>query len=198
VGSATINLRFPGQYFDQETGLHYNYFRDYDPQTGRYVESDPIGLDGGLNTYGYVEGNPLSYFDAYGLTAEGNHKLDPAQVERIKEQLKDPNLDKKTRNALQKKLNTHEKAMGKRGSRKTKGGKIRSISGPLIHIELACIAGAAPCELCESLDFPNPNCPVGLRCEEDNNTPASPAPVPPSFPGWSSPPRPDIIDLGQQ
>lgn len=198
TGSLILNLRFPGQYYDQESGLHYNYFRDYDPQTGRYVESDPIGLEGGLNTYGYVEGNPLSYFDAYGLTAEGNHKLDPAQVERIKEQLKDPNLDKKTRNALQKKLNTHEKAMGKRGSRKTKGGKIRSISGPLIHIELACIAGAAPCELCESLDFPNPNCPVGLRCEEDNNTPASPAPAPPSFPGWSSPPRPDIIDLGQQ
>jgi RHS repeat-associated protein len=44
----TLNLRFPGQYFDVETGLHYNYFRDYDPATGRYVESDPIGLTVGL------------------------------------------------------------------------------------------------------------------------------------------------------
>ena len=60
------NLRFPGLYYDQETGLNYNYFRDFDPSTGRYVESDPIGLATGVNTYAYVEDNPISGFDPLG------------------------------------------------------------------------------------------------------------------------------------
>ena len=56
----TNNLRFPGQYADEESGLYYNYYRTYDPVVGRYMQSDPIGLDDGPNTYVYVESDPLS------------------------------------------------------------------------------------------------------------------------------------------
>jgi RHS repeat-associated protein len=69
VNTVELNVRFPGQYYDQETGLHYNYFRYYDPSTGRYITSDPIGLLGGINPYIYANANPLRWFDAYGLEA---------------------------------------------------------------------------------------------------------------------------------
>lgn len=62
-----LNLRFPGQWFDKETGLFHNGFRDYNPSTGRYMQSDPLGLEAGFNTYAYVGSNPYRAVDPYGL-----------------------------------------------------------------------------------------------------------------------------------
>jgi len=70
IGGITVNLRYPGQYYDQETGLHYNAARYYDSGLGRYLTSDPIGLGAGPNTYLYVGANPLYWIDATGLAAE--------------------------------------------------------------------------------------------------------------------------------
>jgi RHS repeat-associated protein len=73
IGTFVYGLRFPGQYYDVESGLSYNYYRDgYDPSIGRYTQSDPIGLGGGLNPYAYADNNPVLYVDPLGLWALGD------------------------------------------------------------------------------------------------------------------------------
>lgn len=67
TGTETFNLRFPGQYFDAATGQFYNHNRYYNPELGRYMEADPIGLDGGLNPYAYAGSNPVMFSDPSGL-----------------------------------------------------------------------------------------------------------------------------------
>lgn len=68
-----MNLRLPGQYYDAETGTHYNIYRDYDPKSGRYLTSDPLGIEAGFNTYTYVTNDPLNRIDPLGLYDEITH-----------------------------------------------------------------------------------------------------------------------------
>jgi RHS repeat-associated protein len=74
LGAFDLPLRFAGQRYDAETGLHYNYFRDYNPSLGIYRQSDLIGLRGGLNTYAYAYNNPLSWWDPFGLAPSNSQK----------------------------------------------------------------------------------------------------------------------------
>jgi RHS repeat-associated protein len=77
AGGTRIGI-YPGQYFDAETGLHYNWHRYYDPETGRYLRADPIGLGGWINLFAYADTNPVNYVDPLGLakiTGVGNEPI---------------------------------------------------------------------------------------------------------------------------
>jgi len=138
LGTFSFNLRFPGQYYDAETGLNYNYFRNFDPAVGRYVESDPVGLTGGsYSTYAYANGNPISYIDPSGLTsveaaiteaiASGNFEIletlleqaTPAQAQVIRAA-----LSNKLRRSLS---NEAIKQITRNSEQIAKGDKIRKV-----------------------------------------------------------------------
>lgn len=80
----TNNLRFPGQYYDAETGLNYNYYRDYHSGLGRYIEADPLGQNGDIGLYPYAKSNPLLYIDILGLKCCPKNEADYIR-KRIKE-----------------------------------------------------------------------------------------------------------------
>ena len=129
--ATTINLRFPGQYYDQETGLHYNYFRTYDPSTGRYLESDPIGLDGGLNMYSYVENNPLMWIDPLGLAKGGKQNLRDTGLSNLTDEEIDDMARKGKTKEERRRAQREQKARQQRNiqKRKRKGnlGKVRGL-----------------------------------------------------------------------
>jgi len=108
LGSFAYSLRFPGQQFDATTGLHYNYFRDYEPNLGRFVQSDPIGLEAGVATYAYVDSDPVAAFDP-----DGERKI------------RRPKWRKSTKDELDRRGNRCEGCSGKFGKAGTGKGRER-------------------------------------------------------------------------
>jgi RHS repeat-associated protein len=125
VGATNVAVSDPygykaqwGYYTDRETGLLLLTHRYYDPGTGRFVTRDPISYAGGINVYGYVGNDSVNWADPLGLMpAKGNWKMDPAQVERVEQEIKDIIArgnraeDRKRLNELKEKLKRHQRAV---------------------------------------------------------------------------------------
>ncbi|WP_342315699.1 RHS repeat-associated core domain-containing protein [Lysobacter sp. FW306-1B-D06B] len=136
--SFTLDLRFPGQRYDAASGVNYNYLRDYEPESGRYIQSDPIGLRGGISTYAYVFGNPLSQVDPAGLARQKdpNGQECMALKQKIENIRKD--IDKRRYEHGENPLGLPEKAWPgskPRESREGHMGLIEDLESRLIELE---------------------------------------------------------------
>lgn len=162
-----FNLRYPGQYYDSATGWHYNYFRDYEPGTGRYVQSDPIGLDGGISTFAYVESNSLYWIDPFGLSKGGNqNRLDSGLSDLTDEEVSQRARDRSRTGEERRRYQREEKARGERNKtkRRNASGKLRGVGGFFFHFEIMCGHGLMSCASCDAFGYENPNCQVVLAC----------------------------------
>jgi len=123
VLKATVqnNLRFPGQYFDAETGLHYNWTKYYNPKTGKYITADPIGIAGGMNLYAYVGGDPINGYDLERLTKrDPNSQYCKSLAQRIRNL--ESELEKRYREYEEDPLNLPERIGPGEGLHETRRG----------------------------------------------------------------------------
>jgi RHS repeat-associated protein len=129
--SITFNFRFPGQYYDHESELHYNYARYYDPATGKYISADPIGLiSDDINLYRYARNNPVGISDIFGLGKGGKgNQIDEGlrhlTDQEVSDRARDRNLSGEERRRYQK----EEKARGKRNKNKRRNNKGKGKGG---------------------------------------------------------------------
>ncbi|MDU8925668.1 RHS repeat-associated core domain-containing protein, partial [Pasteurellaceae bacterium LIM206] len=140
------NLRFVGQYYDEESGLHYNRFRYYSPETGQYISSDPIGLLGGFNPYGYVF-DPTGWVDPLGLTEEYVYRLVDANGNTVYYGIS---------NDPSRRVGEHVKGDPSRGIVPKDFDHMEVLTGPLTHDQARTLEGGLIRSKIDPLDVDKP------------------------------------------